>query len=86
VSDNVPINDAQRTIGHRQSATVLDLSTPASGTGDQHLRETAADDLLPEGLVDGTGELVRNRGMVPDLRICEVGGTGLEPATPTVSR
>jgi hypothetical protein len=33
VSNNVPINDAQRVMGHEQASTLLDLYTHASRTG-----------------------------------------------------
>lgn len=46
VSNNVPINDAQRVMGHEQATTLLDLYTHASDDRDQRLRKLSEDDTL----------------------------------------
>jgi integrase len=48
VSNRVPINDAQRVMGHEQATTLLDRYTHASGDQDRRLRELAEGDTLPE--------------------------------------
>jgi integrase len=52
VSNGVPINDAQRVMGHEQASTLLDLYTHGSADSGQRLRDLAAGDLLAEGLSD----------------------------------
>jgi hypothetical protein len=56
VSNNVPINDAQRVMGHEQASTLLDLYTHASQDRDERLRDLAASDTLPEDPAEHSGE------------------------------
>lgn len=55
VSNRVPINDAQRVMGHEQAATLLDLYTHASEDQDQRIRNVDASSVLPPELEDEAG-------------------------------
>jgi hypothetical protein len=56
MSNGVPINDAQRVMGHEQATTLLDLYTHASQDQDQRLRDLSASDTLPEDRAEDSGE------------------------------
>lgn len=52
VSDNVPINDAQRLLGHSRASTTLNLYTHHQRKLNPRVYELFADDLLTEDAVD----------------------------------
>ena len=91
VSNRVPINDAQRAMGHEKSTTLLDLYTHGSKDGGKAIRDAmSGTPMLPLCFRPSCTRTPRrretNRRATPDQRVLSVGGTGFEPATPTVSR
>jgi integrase len=56
VSDGVPINDAQRLLGHSRASTTLDLYTHHQRKLDARVYDLFADDLLTEDHTDDPGD------------------------------
>jgi len=83
VAASVPINDAQRLLGLARASTTLDLYTHHQRELNSRVYDLFADDPLTTGEFKSQAGMPTAAIMPVDLRVCVVGLTGFEPATPS---